>query len=420
MSRNASPAGTGAEAQGQWAPLLWVAASAFAILLSYGLARSTIDSLLLDDYGSEALKYAYGAVAVAVTIVVAIYARAAARRPIGTVMSTSALCSAAFLCVLLAARILELPGAAYGLYVWKDVYVVVLVELVWTLANSAFKQSTAAWAYGFFCVAGTLGDMSGAFLAQEFAHSVGTAELLWLAVPALVSVAVVGRIAARACGWPAPQGRTGLGGVVRVVRSSRSIQLLLALVAIIQVATTLIDYSYRATALEVYPLLDDRTEVFGQVDMMISAASMLLQFLSGAFVALLGIRMLVVVLPLVVGCAALYYAVHPTFLSVAILKVMNKSLDYSLFRTSKELLYRPLSYQEKTQGKAAVDVFGYRVAKGGTTGLLLALSGSIALVAVATAMGIALWLVLALLLVARFHRFQSEHDAAGLDTSKKT
>ena len=388
--------------QNDWAPLLWVASLAYLILLSYGLARSAIDSLLLGDHGSGALKYAYGAVAISVTVVVAIYARAAARRPIGTVLGASALISSLVLVALLVARVAEVPGSAYGLYIWKDVYVVVLVELLWTLANSAFKQNTAAWAYGFFCVAGSLGDMSGSFLSQAFAHQAGTAQLLWLVIPVLVAVSIVGRIAARACGWPAPEPTDGMHGLLQVVRKSRSVQLLLALVAVSQVVTTLIDYNYRATALSVYPLLDDRTAIFGRVDFAISVASMVMQLLSGAFVAILGVRLLVTLLPLIVGSVAIQYAVHPAFMAVAALKFINKSLDYSLFRTTKELLYRPLSYEEKTQGKAAVDVFGYRVAKGGATGLLVALSGSVALVAMATAMGIALWLVLAILLVTRF------------------
>lgn len=408
----ATPSASSANDQSDWAPLLWVAALAYLILLSYGLARSAIDSLLLADHGSQALKYAYGAVAISVTLVVAIYARAAARRPIGSLLTASALVSGIVLTLLLLARIAEVPASAYGLYIWKDVYVVVLVELVWTLANSAFRQNTAAWAYGFFCVAGTLGDMSGSFIAQAFAHQVGTAQLLWLVIPALIAVSIVGRIAARVCGSPAPTRKDGAQGVLEVVRKSRSVQLLLALVAVIQVVTTLIDYNYRATALTVYPLLDDRTAIFGQVDIAISAASMLLQLLSGAFVALLGLRLLVILLPLLVGGAALYYAIHPTFVAVAVLKVINKSLDYSLFRTSKELLYRPLSYQEKTQGKAAVDVFGYRVAKGWATGLLVALSGSVALVAIATAMGIALWLVLAILLVTRFQGLAQRSEEA--------
>ena len=74
------------------------------------------------------------------------------------------------------------------------------------------------------------------------------------------------------------------------------IQLLLALVASIQVVTTLIDYSYRAVALGAYPLLNDRTEMFTQVDIAISMTSLLLQLLSGAFVTVLGIRLLIVVL----------------------------------------------------------------------------------------------------------------------------
>lgn len=406
-----SPSDPESAPQSDLAPLLWVAALAFLILLSYGLARSAIDSLLLNDHGSGALKYAYGAVAISVTVVVGLYSRAAARRPIGSVMTASAIVSAIVLLALLLARLGKVPGSAYGLYIWKDVYVVVLVELVWTLANSAFKQNTAAWAYGFFCVAGTLGDMSGSYLAQDFAHQIGTAQLLWFVLPALLAISVVGRYAARACGWPAPTQKDGLHGVLTVVRNSRSIQLLLALVAVIQVVTTLIDYNYRATALVVYPILDDRTAIFGQVDMAISAASMVLQFLSGAFVAILGVRLLVLLLPLLVGTAALYYAIHPAFAALAVLKTMNKSLDYSLFRTSKELLYRPLNYEEKTQGKAAVDVFGYRVAKGGATGLLVALSGSIALVAIATALGIAIWLVLAILLVTRFQSLRRQDDS---------
>ncbi len=381
----------------QWLPLLWVAALAFLVLFSYGLSRSAIDSLLLDQHGKEAMKYAYGLVALGVTIVVPLYSRAAARVPIGTLMGLCALATAIGLILILLARMAHMPYATYALYIWKDVYVVVLVELIWTLANSAFKNNTAKWAYGFFCVAGTFGDMSGSFLSGRLAHSVGSEQLLWLVVPTMAGIAWVGRAAARACGWPQPSGKSAMHGVFDVVKNSRPIQLLLALVATIQVATTLIDYHYRAVALHVYPLLDDRTEAFTQVDIAISMGSLVLQLLSGAIVTILGIRLLIIVLPILVGAAALYASIHPGFAGIAVLKVVNKSLDYSLFRTSKELLYRPMSYAERTQGKAAVDVFGYRAAKGAASGLLVALSGAIALVSVATAAGIGLWLLLALL-----------------------
>ncbi len=384
--------------------LLWVAALAFLVLFSYGLSRSAIDSLLLDRHGKEAMKYAYGLVALGVTIVVPLYSRAAARVPIGTLMGLCAFATAIGLILIALARLAQVPYATYALYIWKDVYVVVLVELIWTLANSAFQNNTAKWAYGFFCVAGTFGDMSGSFLSGRLAHSIGSEQLLWLVVPTMALIAWVGHAAAKACGWPQPSGKSAMHGVFDVVKNSRPIQLLLALVATIQVATTLIDYQYRAIALHAYPLLDDRTEAFTQVDMAISSGSLVLQLLSGAIVTILGIRLLIIVLPILVGAAALYASIHPGFFGIAVLKVVNKSLDYSLFRTSKELLYRPMSYAERTQGKAAVDVFGYRVAKGGASGLLVALSGAIALVSVATAAGIGLWLLLALLLAVRMDK----------------
>jgi ATP/ADP translocase len=395
--------GTNAAAEeSQWRPLLWVAALAFLVLFSYGLSRSAIDALLQADNGKDATKYAYALVALGVTIVVPIYSRAASKFALGNVMAMSAVATASVLAMLLIARGFRIPYATYVLYIWKDVYVVVLVELIWTLANSAFKSNTARWAYGFFCVAGTCGDMSGSFLSGKLAHSVGSAELLWLVVPTMAAVAVVGIAAAKASGWPHPSGKNAIHGLISVVRNSRSIQLLLALVAVIQIVTTLIDFTYLTTTYESYPDLDDRTEIFSQVSMTISLISLILQAFSGAIVTIIGIRALIVALPIILGAAALYASLHPTFVGLAVLKIVNKSLDYSLFRTSKELLYRPLTYAERTQGKAAVDIFGYRAAKGGASGLLVGLSGLAALVTVATAIGIGLWLVLVVFLAQRF------------------
>lgn len=369
------------------------------MLLSYGLARSAIDSLLLEDHGKEAMKYAYGLVAVGAALVVALYSKAAARRSIGTLLTNSAALTATTLAILLAMRSWNVPYASYGLYVWKDVYVVVLIELLWTLANSAFKQSTAKWAYGFFCMAGSLGDMSGSYLGASLAHRLGSAQLLWLILPVMVLVALVGRRSAQTCGWPSPN-REQSTSAWKILRDSRPIQMLLIAVVVIQISTTLIDYSYRVTALEAYRVLDDRTAAFAHVDMFISATAMFLQLVSGLVVLIIGLRVLFILLPIVVGLSALYYGLHPEFASIALLKIVNKSLDYSLFRTSKELLYRPLSYAERSQGKAIVDVFGYRAAKGGTSGILVAMSGSLALVSLAILGGVAVWLLVAIRLAA--------------------
>ena len=51
------------------------------------------------------------------------------------------------------------------------------------------------------------------------------------------------------------------------------------------------------------------------------------------------------------------------FATVLVLKISAKSLDYSLFRVAKELLYIPLDYEHKYKAKAFIDMFLYRFAK---------------------------------------------------------
>ena len=49
--------------------------------------------------------------------------------------------------------------------------------------------------------------------------------------------------------------------------------------------------------------------------------------------------------------------VVPKFLFMILVKISSKTLDYSLLRGTKEILYIPLSRAEKTQGKGIIDIF---------------------------------------------------------------
>jgi ATP:ADP antiporter, AAA family len=81
---------------------------------------------------------------------------------------------------------------------------------------------------------------------------------------------------------------------------------------------------------------------------------------------------------------------------------VSKGVDYSLFKASKEMLYIPLSADERTRGKAIVDIVGYRVAKGAVSLVLLAL-GSVAIGAPSSwALGlVVLWMGIALTIARR-------------------
>ena len=92
--------------------------------------------------------------------------------------------------------------------------------------------------------------------------------------------------------------------------------------------------------------------------------------------------------------------------TVLLIKVGSKCFDYTLFRNAKEILYIPLSYQERTQGKSIVDMLTYRVAKGIASALL---AGALAtelphVVNLLTLSLIGGWFVITLVVTKRFRQ----------------
>lgn len=346
---------------------------AYALMASYALARPACESLFLSTWGSESLPRVWIAVAITAVAVVSIYNRFAATvgliRLYGAVAGISALTLAALQLGRGAA-----PGpVSFALYVWKDVYIVVLVEIFWTYANASFDLKTARWIYGLFCVMGSLGGMSGNLLVGWLAGAFGTEQAIWAVAPMLGISWLSGALLAPPLGAAGRRTPASLGEGLRVLRESPYLVWMLGLVATVQVVITLIDFSYNAAVEVAYPDTDARTAIIGQVYFAIDACSMTLQLLTGPILRLLGIPAVLLGIPLLLSSAVGGYMLVPRFLSMAVAKVGSKAMDYSLFRAAKELLYLPLSYEEKTQGKAFVDIMTYRVAKGGASLLLMGL-----------------------------------------------
>jgi AAA family ATP:ADP antiporter len=181
---------------------------------------------------------------------------------------------------------------------------------------------------------------------------------------------------------------------------------MLLLICVVQIVITLIDYQFNAMVEATFPETDARTAAIGRVYAAIDATSIALQLLTGPILKLAGVSATLMAIPVLLGAAVTSFAAGPRLATIAIAKVAGKAFDYSLFRAAKELLYLPLSYAEKTQGKALVDILAYRVAKAGASLLLMALVAVEAVFATTfIALGaIAVWVALSVVLTRRYAR----------------
>jgi ATP:ADP antiporter, AAA family len=370
-----------------------VSVLAFVVLFGYAIARPSIESLFLEAHGSAALPWAWLGVAAGAAVAVAAYGRATARRPLGVVLAATIAASALVLVVLLAAG--GGGTTAYLLYVWKDVHVVLLIEALWSFANTIFSERTARWAYGLFCAAGSLGGISGNLAVGRLSTALGgTARALWVELPVFAAELAIAAWLARAAGNPRPRARAAgtIAEAVALFRRERFLLWLLGLVATVQIVVTLVDYLFAGAAVAAYPATDARTAFLGHVYAAVDLGSLVLQVGTAGALRLLGLGGTLLSFPALLGATLLAFAATPAVAVVAAAKWTSKALDYSLFRAAKEILYIPLDYEAKTRGKAIVDILGYRLAKAAASALVL-LAAALASWAVlaATLALVALW-----------------------------
>lgn len=363
--------------RGALVQVLVLCVMAFLLMSTYAIARPASEALFLSAYGSKSLPYVWLAVALSVVLVVGWYNRVVAQLPLLRMFVWALLVTGGLLGSLLGAQLSGVPGATFALYVWKDVYIVVLVELYWSFANSIFPIRTAKWAYGLFCVMGSLGGIVGNLGVGWAAAHVGTLHTLWLIFPIFVVLGVVCLAFARLSGDVIPERATkadiDLWAGIEVLRKSAYLIYLLFLIGVVQVAITLIDYQYNNMLEVTYTTTEQRTAIIGQVYALIDLASIVLQLMTGVILQFVGVPLTLLGIPFLLALSIGGFMLWPGFAALALAKVISKSTNYSIFKAAKEILYIPLNYREKTQGKAVVDILSYRFAKGVASLVLLLL-----------------------------------------------
>ena len=80
--------------------------------------------------------------------VVTLYNRFSATTDLVTIFGAVSAISASILALILLGMSDDTPALTWVLYVWKDLYIVVLIEIFWSFANCTVPQDRAKWWYG--------------------------------------------------------------------------------------------------------------------------------------------------------------------------------------------------------------------------------------------------------------------------------
>ena len=352
-----------------------ISSAACFVLFGYEFIRSVSSSLFIEAYGAENLPRGMVAVPPSMIVMLYCYGRLLSWQGATRALVITSLFSAILIlgCYIALSRGMNLAAAI--IYVFREAYIVIVIEQFWSFVNSVLTTEQAKRINGPFCAVASVGSFLGGTLVSKLATVLGTEALLLFTAGSLVPTAALGVLAYKFGGEPKPSaeetgGRLGHIGIRTLLRS-RYLIFIGVLIISTQIVSTVLDLRFNALAEMERPDTDMRTAFFGSVYGNLGLAAGILQLvavpLALRFIAL---RYIHLTIPIVHFVSSLILTVSPSLRTGTAAYVTFKALDYSLFRAGKELFYMPLSYDSRYRAKQVIDSFGYRFSKGGSAGVI--------------------------------------------------
>ena len=352
-----------------------ISSAACFVLFGYEFIRSVSTSLFVDAYGAENLPRGMMAIPPSMIVLLYGYGRLLSWQGATRALVVTSLFSAALILWCYTALSRGMHFAAAIIYVFREAYIVIIIEQFWSFVNSVLTTEQAKRINGPFCAVASLGSFLGGTLVSQLATVLGTEALLLFTAGSLVPTAVLGVMAYRFGGEPKPSeeeagGRLGHIGI-RTLFRSKYLVFIGVLIISTQVVSTVLDLRFNLLVELERPDKDMRTAFYGSVYGNLGLAAGILQLvvvpLALRFVAL---RYIHLTIPIVHFVSSLILTLSPSLRTGTAAYVIFKALDYSVFRAGKELFYMPLSYDSRYRAKQVIDSFGYRFSKGGSASVI--------------------------------------------------
>ena len=392
----------------------------FLVIFAYEAVKPARASLLVTFKGTAGLTSAWLIGTVALLVIVALYNRLIARWSRTRVLPLSL---AAFALTLLVLRVLlqaPSPWMAIALYVWADVFGVVMVEQLWAIGNDYFDDASAKASYGLLSLLAIVGGMAGSAVAIVIIPYVGTENLLYIGVAAIAGILPLTIPIIRfqrKSPRPEPRGAklrqplqskdTPWSDLVEVL-SSRYLTLVLVSVLFTQIVSNVIDYQFTGISEQAFTTTDTRSVFLGESYFFINLLGAAVSLATPLLYNTLGVKGSFLTLPVLNLAGTLLYLLFPLNPVGIGLKLTDKGFNYSLDRTSKELFYIRVPGRLKFKAKAIIDMFAYRFSKSVSSVLLL----GFAAVRFAGAVTAGNCLILGLLLVVRVYLLRHYRETA--------
>ena len=342
----------------------------FFISADYSVIRPVSNSLFISAYGTHFFPYAWMISIPLNLLLVGLYNKYLPK--FGCLKTfliiASSIVAVNYSCALF---VKQCSFLAFFLYIWKDIYIMLMFQQLWSVIHSTVALKRAKYLYGIFLGAGGVGSLLGSLLPGFFAVKMGSESLLYVTLPLYLCLTFTYILTLNA----SKQGlslqleeKKGAADAllhgVKLIMNSKVLIFISLSVLLMQLSASLIDYQFNTFLEQAIMGKDLRTQYIGRVLGTALSLSVIMQFFGTyLLIHMLGVKRLHAGFPILLAAMSILSFLFPGFGITTLIFIVLKGCDFSLFTIIKETLYIPLSPDQKFRAKAFIDVFLYRFAK---------------------------------------------------------
>jgi AAA family ATP:ADP antiporter len=264
----------------------------------------------------------------------------------------------------------QVPGRGMAFFLWVMVFNLFAVAVFWSFMADVFSNAQARAYYGYIGAAGTIGAFLGPLITSALAQRVGIANLMLVSAGFLIIClfciwrlrhwAVLREREQQLVSGEKPMGGSVLDGLKLIVREPLLRWLAVLVMFGVGVGTLL----YNQQASIVRAAFSDpaaSTAFFSRIDLAVNALTLLLQLsLTRWLLSRHGIApaLLIPAFAILLGFSVL--AASPLPMMVAVVQVLTRASEFSLFKPARETIYTRVDRQWRYKAGAAIDTVVYR------------------------------------------------------------
>lgn len=367
--------------------------SFFFCLGSYPAIRSLAQSLFLEHVGAEKIPYAWMITIFALAFVIALFNKLQKTYYVQRLHSLIGFVSLFLLGGSYLAMEAGQSWGAYSFFIWKEIYIVMLVGFTFSFCNNFYQENQAKLLYGPYGAIGAVGAVIGGQMTAYLSGQKMLGAVLIMGIAAtLISSYLFSRTGKTLKMFKKEVEDTSPLVAIKDVKVYVFYMCLL-------VAST--QFAINSATQMFYLLLEvdmpdkfKRTAYLGEVFSLINLISLLINLLIMPWLLnIVSTRVIQFFIPvLFLLCVSLFGGAHVPLILAGGFFVSFKAIDYSLFSVVKELLYFPLNKMQKFGAKYITDIFVYRSAKTLIAVLLVSFSSKDEIFLILV-MSLILWLI---------------------------